>query len=613
MKKVLTLRQKKLIDILIKEDIFCTALSLSKLLNISVKTVQNEISTINEQVKQPMIFSQKGKGYQILDKQKVLDILEHQYDRESRRDIKILKEILLHTYVNYYDLADMFYISPSTLNKEIQHLNRKIKREFSELKIERKLNNLSLNCDEFEKRKVLTFFLLEESENQSFDLSVLDSYFDSINVIALSEVLIEYAKKQQREMTDFNMLSVLLHILVIMSNSNNLVKAELSFILPDDELSFIRDIEKQMNNHFTLQGVDNIRQVVKKRQFAVSKKQSEYVEFLSMVFKEVFDVYSINFNENNELKAQLASHLKNLEIRCNNESLIKNPLLEQFKLKFILVYDIAVYISMRFTDVTSCIPNQDEIGFIGLHILNALQSVKKMSVKLAIINPYGNSIYQIIKRRLDGISDIEIIGNFSMFDFKTIYKEKPDIIISLVTIPEIVGFSVYKINNYLLSKEYLKIEKLIKNVRVKNAYENIIIRNYFFEELFVINDNLKTKQDIIAYLCEKLECNGYVNSDFIEHIYQRESIAPTCFGYQYAIPHTSKKIANKNGIAVMILKEPILWDGFEIKIVLMFALHKSFDQIPKLYDFIINAFEDHQRFNRILDSNSFGGFIHQLI
>ena len=53
-----------------------------------------------------------------------------------------------------------------------------------------------------------------------------------------------------------------------------------------------------------------------------------------------------------------------------------------------------------------------------------------------------------------------------------------------------------------------------------------------------------------------------------------------------------KKAAKKNGIAVALLRKPVIWDGFEVNIVLMFALHKSFDQVPKLYDLILNVFDD---------------------
>ena len=41
----------------------------------------------------------------------------------------------------------------------------------------RRNNVLVLNCGEDEKSKLLAYFLLEESENSSFDISVLENVF----------------------------------------------------------------------------------------------------------------------------------------------------------------------------------------------------------------------------------------------------------------------------------------------------------------------------------------------------------------------------------------------------------------------------------------------------
>ena len=68
----------------------------------------------------------------------------------------------------------------------------------------------------------------------------------------------------------------------------------------------------------------------------------------------------------------------------------------------------------------------------------------------------------------------------------------------------------------------------------------------------------------------------------------------------------------KNGIAVALLRKPVIWDGFEVNIVLMFALHKSFDQVPKLYDLILNVFDDPIRFAQVLECDSYTAFMKKI-
>ena len=71
-------------------------------------------------------------------------------------------------------------------------MNERIQKEFRTLRITRKQNHLFLNCDDIEKRRVLTYFLLEESEDQRFDVGILDRYFENVDVYRLSEILMEF-------------------------------------------------------------------------------------------------------------------------------------------------------------------------------------------------------------------------------------------------------------------------------------------------------------------------------------------------------------------------------------------------------------------------------------
>ena len=604
-------RQKKIIDILLKESEFCTAATLASIIEVSEKTIHGEIAEINRKTGSATISSMKGKGYVIADKHACLN-QNYCITDEGKRDIKILKEILFNEHVDYYELADKFYISPSTLNKEISGINKQIQKEFQNLKITRKQNCLFLNCDEIEKRKVLTYFLLEESEHQRFDVAVLDQCFDTIDVNLLSAILMDFIHARNLTISDFKMFSILLHMLMYLSNSSYVSNISQSILDCDEEVrALLETISNRMNTTFTREGIQQIEKLFQQGN-AEHQDYAHIMMFLTEVLKEIYDIYSINFNENQDLKENLTLHLLNLKERCQSGMLIKNPLLSQLKQNFVLVYDIAAYIGIRFQEQTSYDLDENEISFIVLHIMNGIKSIKTSIVRIALINPYGNSVTHMITQYMNAIPDIEMIGCFSMFDFKTIYAEKPDIILTMVSLNEQMGIPVYKLDNYLQQKEYEKIEQIVKSVRVKKSYENIMIHNYFTEDLFCIPASLHSKDEAITYLCNLLEKNGYVDTAFKKHIYEREAIAPTCFGARYAIPHTTKKIAKKNGIAVALLKEPIIWDGFEVDVVLMFALHKSFDQVPKLYDLILSVFDDEARFQDLLECDSYQSFIKKI-
>ena len=69
-----------------------------------------------------------------------------------------------------------------------------------------------------------------------------------------------------------------------------------------------------------------------------------------------------------------------------------------------------------------------------------------------------------------------------------------------------MGVPVFQLDNYLQDEEYEKIERIVKSVRVKKSYENIMIHNYFMEDLFCIPSQLTTKDEVITCLLYTSRC-----------------------------------------------------------------------------------------------------------
>ena len=120
-----------------------------------------------------------------------------------------------------------------------------------------------------------------------------------------------------------------------------------------------------------------------------------------------------------------------------------------------------------------------------------------------------------------------------------------------------------------------------------------------------------SKDEVIHQLCSLLYENGRVKDleKFKEAVYEREQIGETGMGNQIAIPHSIKKDAKKSGICISILKEPILWNGYNVRLIFMFALNKSFDQVPKLYELILDAIDDKTRYQKMLKCKNYKDFM----
>ena len=113
----LTERQNEIIKLLNQYHIL-SADKIAKMLNVSTKTIRNEIHKINSSLNLNYIISQKGTGYLINEQIQ----LEKEYASEQNIQYLILKKILNHDFYNFYELADELFISESNLQRYIKRV-----------------------------------------------------------------------------------------------------------------------------------------------------------------------------------------------------------------------------------------------------------------------------------------------------------------------------------------------------------------------------------------------------------------------------------------------------------------------------------------------------------
>lgn len=492
-------------------------------------------------------------------------------------------------------------ISTSSLNKDIKELNDEISKKFN-VCIVRKKNKLYFKGDDVKKQKVIVYYLLMESENADFDMSILESYFAPLDVKLIRNAIYEYVRERNIVVSDFELMAILLHILAAQLNQNfqeNTVDNDFSkYLFKQTGLLLSEEVATRIEISLKLNNIDN-----------QSVNYQDYKCFLMEIFDEIKQIYSINLKDDNTLMDELSLHLKYAERRCKANTQLKNPLIDEFRKKYVLVYDIAAFISSRFYEKTTLRLDISEVGYIAMHILGSLQKLSGEDIKIVLVNPYGKAVEKIILNGIRDISNVKYCGNFSFLDTKGISEVKPDLILTLVQLDWNNSCEVYRIEDYFNSNEYYAIEKIVKQIKVNNAYQSLAISECFNENLFLTEMSLHTRDEIIDLMCKRLYENNYVNENFRNQVYQREAVAPTCFSNQIAIPHSIKKDAKKSGICISILKEPILWNGYNVRLIFMFALNKSFDQVPKLYELILDAIDDKTRYQKMLKCKNFKDFM----
>lgn len=604
----LTERQNEIIKLLNQYHIL-SADKIAKMLNVSTKTIRNEIHKINSSLNLNYIISQKGTGYLINEQIQ----LEKEYASEQNIQYLILKKILNHDFYNFYELADELFISESNLQRYIKRVNEIIQKRNSSIKICRQQNQLYLNGTETEKRQITTYFLMNELNQYNFNLSMYQSLFLRIDILELQKIITEFNNSHHLNLRDVEIISLVIHVALMLERvirGNEII----------NEVDFVND----EYNHLSIQFA-NILQI--RYEIKLNKSEIKYLslllagkvpsieendinevkQFIQQLIIEINESFDVDLQQDSKFADNFLIHLIGLKRRITNHTFLNNPLIKELQKNFPVIYDMSVFIALKIQEFFSTQLYEDEIGYITLHLMGAIERLHtSLHKKIVLIYPFGQAGYDYIVKKINHIHDleIEICCQLSMFDAFQIKEYQPDLVISFVHIEEKVGYPIYVCHNLLLEEDIENIYNILKG-------NHTFKKNVFFEkELFHIYNDIENKEGVIHRLCESLYYKGYVDQQYEGLVLAREQIAPTAYGSMFAIPHAVKKAGFATRIAVALLDKPIDWNQQKVRLVFLFCLTKERnEEFDLLFEKLVGLLDESKKVRELLKCKKYEEFL----
>lgn len=604
----LTERQNEIIKLLNQYHIL-SADKIAKMLNVSTKTIRNEIHKINSSLNLNYIISQKGTGYLINEQIQ----LEKEYASEQNIQYLILKKILNHDFYNFYELADELFISESNLQRYIKRVNEIIQKRNSSIKICRQQNQLYLNGTETEKRQITTYFLMNELNQYNFNLSMYQSLFLRIDILELQKIITEFNNAHHLNLRDVEIISLVIHVALMLERvirGNEII----------NEVDFVND----EYNHLSIQfaNILQIRYEIKLNKSEIKclslllagkvpsieeNDINEVKQFIQQLIIEINESFDVDLQQDSKFADNFLIHLIGLKRRITNHTFLNNPLIKELQKNFPVIYDMSVFIALKIQEFFSTQLYEDEIGYITLHLMGAIERLHtSLHKKIVLIYPFGQAGYDYIVKKINHIHDleIEICCQLSMFDAFQIKEYQPDLVISFVHIEEKVGYPIYVCHNLLLEEDIENIYNILKG-------NHTFKKNVFFEkELFHIYNDIENKEDVIHRLCESLYYKGYVDQQYEGLVLAREQIAPTAYGSMFAIPHAVKKAGFATRIAVALLDKPIDWNQQKVRLVFLFCLTKERnEEFDLLFEKLVGLLDESKKVRELLKCKKYEEFL----
>lgn len=585
---MLTKKEKELIDYLSKKKRWVTSDELAEFSKCTTRTIRNRVAKINQN--QPELISTSHLGYQLNAEVKLP--VGGTEDRKSR----IFLELLKHSSegVDFYELAEKLFISESTLKNDIQQLKKEITNEAIQIIFEQEY--IKLAGPERAKRRYLISLLYNESDLQEKLKASIQQMIGYISLEKLQQTIQNVLSDHNIQINQYSLNNMVLHFAISIerirqghslkkSLNDNPTQSNAEFLIAE-EIS--NKLAQQYDIHFSHAELEQLSLLFIGMQNETlmnenSHQLSNFVDqkiitALQDVLTEVEQTYLVELHDE-EFFNKLAIHLQSLYYRSHYETFTRNSSLLDLKTAYPLTYDLAVYISSLIQDRLDIWFNDDEISFIALHIGSFLETQKhfrnQVTIQL-IVNDYHDIAENLSKQIEERFG--ETINLLVAEKWKAA-NSNYDLLLTTdrETASEYAG-SVF-IHPFLTNKDVKKIEKRINSLksqrekrRMYQAIEKFILPELYFNQIDPAGlEPFEIRKQINQRMIEE----DFVDDQFFERVEKRERMSPTSFPSGIAVPHSVELEAQRSGVAIMTLQEPLVWADHTIKLIAYIAINKN--------------------------------------
>ncbi len=310
-------------------------------------------------------------------------------------------------------------------------------------------------------------------------------------------------------------------------------------------------------------------------------------------------------------RKNLLNHIKAMRIRVNNGITIINPLIEQIKRHYPLMYEMTLAAFSELEHFFSGTLSDDEIGYLVMHIGAILEEThltdESHTLTALMVSSEGGASARIVCQKIIRMyPNIAISQCISVEQYKAMQSVEESIVISLVSIEE----KNKRVINLPPMPERWQLENMKYFLTAESAPPAAMVNYFSADHFFVFDSTAHTKESLIQCLSGKLQVQGRVDEHYLGSVLERETRASTLLDDKIAIPHPLGLVALSTMVTVAIFPEGIEWDpGKTVKLVFMLAISEdAFLDSMLIYDYLTNILDD-DIIDNLSQCSTYGEFI----
>lgn len=494
------MQNKRLLDIvgiLLRQDKYITINEISKTLQVSNKTIRNDLKLVEAhlQEKQLHLIKKTGVGVSIEGDKKIKlhmihTILEKQrenidYSPNARKIFIGMKLILTPQKCRIYELADELYVSRATIHKDVMSLIPLL--EEYRITLYRKNNNgLSIEGKERSYRSLLLELMCQDNGFQLFNKMVQNTNFTcdgSFPFPALDyndDEIQEFLKVLENAQNEFlhhllfpSLVKLLLHLFIsfVRIKENNHVQLSGAFIKELQEKPFYEET-KQLTSileeyyHVSFSEMENrylqVFLLSLKNSNEISAQEKEEAHILcKQIVQDWQEALSYPFMEDKELLHSMYTHLCPAITRFKHGISIDNPMMHEihslYGNTFTLAKQAMHHIEKRF----ACQVSDEEIGYFALHLAAALDRSKKPLQTILVCHDSIGATNLLKGKLAQQFLELQIVSVESYISIYEHTLENVDLILSTMDLSLSCEIPLLIINSLLHDYDIVRLKTII--------------------------------------------------------------------------------------------------------------------------------------------------------
>ncbi|OOM74452.1 putative licABCH operon regulator [Clostridium puniceum] len=418
-------RYREILNIILNTDGYVTGNELSKLCNVSIRTIRIDIKKINELLEEYdiKVDSSVKRGYYLTNIGKELlkenDIIRSVWDREYiaqvpntpiERQMYIILKLTMKEYISVNELIDKLYISASTINNDISSIKKWLKENLN-VTLNYSLNKgIKLNCSEADKRNIIGWIIAKKS-NASSVMKNCYYLFNHQEIVKFTDKLFPIMNAEVKQygyiLSGHSSQFLCNQIFIAVERCEFGLKLDYDEI--DDELlpviiAIKEKVRKQLDVKLPKKEWLNLQQYFKSRQFLDGTdlkniETKEAIDITNKFFKNVFKKFNINLAVYPKIKENLLLYVAPMIHRLRLKHCIVNSIDENVIQTYPSEYRMAMEMLNIIKKELDLNISVIELSYITMQLVST-KEVWNKKLKTIIVSDFDQSIISFIKNKI---------------------------------------------------------------------------------------------------------------------------------------------------------------------------------------------------------------------